>query len=383
MPNLELILMPSMACNMVCDYCYVLNKHSGFMSLDMAKQAIADVVTHNSPHIVTKVYWHGAEPLLAGIDFFREMFAWSRNTYGIDGVAHHIQTNGTLLNDEWYDLFIEGHVTVGVSLDGPQSMHDAHRTFHNGKGTFDKILRNILEARKRKLYFDVLCVITRNTIGHEDELFDFFSEHKIDFGFEPLTPENDWMVENLSITPDEYADTVIRIFDRWYLQSERRLCMVVPPYHFLMSIMTGTNTFCHFSENCTRHYLAVNPLGNVFSCIMYARYPELSFGNIMRHSLDTILESPTRKRFLAERADVVAHCSGCRWYSVCHGGCPHHAFVHHGTTDKRDPLCPAYKKIFSHISDKLGESLDDSASSNGENTLNPFRTASCVSISRV
>ena len=226
-----------------------------------------------------------------------------------------------------------------------------------------------MAARKKKLFFDVLCVITRKTLGHEDELFDFFSEHKIDFGFEPLVPENEWMERELSITPEEYASVVIKLFDRWFCQSERRLRMVVPPYHFTAALLKGENTYCNFSESCGRHYLAVSPNGDVHSCIMFARHPEFSFGNFTKNNLQEILNSPTRKRFLVSRVANIAACQNCRWVSLCQAGCPHHALIRYGTIFQRDAFCKSYQQIFKHIYNVVTHVLEPTQVETTENQV--------------
>lgn len=352
-PNLDVILMPTMACNLACDYCYVLDKRPGIMDPTLAKRVIEQVLAYNDPCVPTKIYWHGAEPLLAGIDFYQEICIWVRERYGRDAVQHHIQTNGTLLNEEWFDFFIEEHITTGVSLDGPPELHDAYRKTRSGRGTFELVFNNIMAARKKKLYFDVLCVITRKTLDHEDELFDFFYEHKIDFGFEPIVPENEWMVRELSITPKDYARVAIRLFDRWFFQSERRLRVVVPPYHFAMAILKGGNTYCNFSKCCARHYIAVSPDGQVHTCILFAGHPSLALGNIGKSSLQKILSSPVRQRFLMSRVAQIPECQNCRWVSLCHAGCPHHAFIKYGAVLQPDAFCESYRLIFEHVYDTI------------------------------
>ncbi len=352
-PNLDIILMPTMACNLACDYCYVLDKRPSVMEPALAKKAIEQVLAYNDPCVPTNIYWHGAEPLMAGIDFYRDICRWIRERYGRDSVQHRIQTNGILLNEEWFDFFIEERITTGVSLDGPPELHDAYRKTPSGRGTFETVFNNIMTARKKKLYFDVLCVITRRTLGHEDELFNFFYEHKIDFGFEPIIPENEHMEREMSITPKDYAQVAIKLFDHWFFQSEQRLKTVVPPYHFLKAILEGGNTYCNFSDCCARNYLAVSPNGQIHSCILFARHENLSFGNIAHTSLQEILNSPVRQRFLVSRTDLIPRCQQCRWRSLCQSGCPQHAFIKHGSILQPDAFCESYQWIFDHVCDTV------------------------------
>lgn len=361
-PNISLILMPTMECNMACSYCYVLEKVTGTMDIRLAKRAIEQIMDYNDASVPTNVYWHGAEPLLAGINFYREICQWTRERYGIDAIHHHLQTNGLLLNDDWYDFFIQEHITAGVSLDGPPEIHDMYRKNRAGKGTFHTIFDNIMSAREKKLFFDVLCVITRKTLGHEQEMFDFFYENKINFGFEPIVPEDEYMERELSIPPLEYAGFVIKMFDLWFYQTERRLPMVTPPYHFLMGILQGSNTTCHFSGTCASRYLAVSPNGDVHSCVLFARHPQLSFGNIARQDLKEILCSPVRQVFQIDRAAKIPQCCNCQWVSICRGGCPHHAFIASGSLLQLDLFCESYQQIFKHVYGRVAEMLQSQQS---------------------
>ncbi len=351
-----------MACNISCDYCYVTEKHGHFMSIDLAQRVIRQVMAYNDPGVATNIYWHGAEPLLVGIEYFQTIFAWARQEYGLDTIHHHIQTNGLLLNETWFDLFILEHVTVGVSLDGPADIHDTHRKTRNGHGTFQTVFDNIMAARRKKLFFDALCVINRTTLGREDELFDFFAEHRIDFGFEPIVPETDWARRALSITPDEYAQVAIRLFDRWLFQPEGRVRMVVPPYHFATAILQGGHTNCTFSPACSQRYLAVSPNGVVHSCIMFARQPQYAFGNLAIDELDKVLNSPLRLRSLIPRVSQIEKCRTCEWAALCNAGCPHHAFAFHGTTMAPDWYCESYKQIFAHAQEVMQAHLVDTSS---------------------
>jgi uncharacterized protein len=357
-PNLDIILMPTLACNLACDYCYILEKQSGMISETVLERALEGVFRHNDPRYPTNIYWHGSEPLLAGIDFYRSVCRLIHQRYGDHEVRHHIQTNGILLNDEWFDFFIEEHITTGVSLDGPKELHDAYRKTHDGRGSFDLVFNNIMAARKKKLYLDALCVITRRTLGHEDELFNFFYEHKISFGFEPLIPENEWMWHELSITPEAYARVSISLFDRWFYQPERRLDAVMPAYHFAHAIMTGENSYCKFAGDCANNYITVAPDGQVHSCIMFARDPRLAFGNIAKQTLEEILASPVRREFLKERVSSSNGCEKCRWVTLCHAGCPYQAFVQTGSILERDMFCRSYRLIFDHVSKTIASELD-------------------------
>lgn len=357
-PNLSAIIMPTMACNLACDYCYILDKQPGVMSRSLLERTLSEVLEYNDPALRTDVYWHGAEPLLVGIDFYRHACSYIHERYPEHDVSHHVQTNGTLLNDDWFDFFISEKITTGVSLDGYKDLHDAYRKSRDGRGSFDLVLDNVMAARKKKLYFDALCVVTRRTLGHEDELFDFFYQNKIAFGVEPLIPETEWAAKELSITPEEYARVVIRLFDRWLYQAERRIDVVMPAYHFAWAVMTGDNSYCTFAESCARKYITVAPDGQVYSCIMFASHPEMAFGNLTKSSLKEILESPVREEFLKPRAALIKECQECKWLSLCQAGCPYHAFVETGSIMERDSFCTSYRLVFQHVYDTLMNQME-------------------------
>jgi uncharacterized protein len=353
-PNIDLILMVTLNCNLACDYCYVIDKKVGVMDLSIAKKAIMEIVRQNDPSKATNIYWHGAEPLLAGIDYYREIFAWTRQQFGIDKISHRIQTNGTLLNDDWFNLFIQEHVTTGISLDGPKTIHDTFRKKLDGRGSFDTVFNNILKAREKKLFFDALVVISRATLGHEDELFNFFYENKIEFGFEPIVLANGNNDQELSITPEEYAKIAIRLFDRWFFQPEPRLKMILPLYDFTMSVMYNTNTRCTFSPSCGQHYITIDPEGAVYPCV---REPEFQLGDFMKDPIEQILQSNTRLEFLKSRTERISGCNKCNWKNLCNSGCPHNAYSAFGSTLERDSFCTSYKLIFEHVSKCINDGL--------------------------
>jgi uncharacterized protein len=349
-PNIDLILMSTLSCNLACDYCYVADKKSGVMDLSLARKAIRQVMERNDASSPTNVYWHGAEPLLAGIDYYREICSWTRQEYGLDNICHRIQTNGTLLNNDWFDFFIQEHITTGISVDGPKEIHDLHRKTNRGQGSFELVFNNIRKAREKKLFFDALVVINRSTLGHEDELFNFFFENRIEFSFEPIVVDPGCEMGNLTITPQEYAESAIRLFDRWFYQPEARLKTILPLYDFTMAVLQGGNTRCTFSTSCGQHYLTVAPDGTVYPCVRFGGEPGFVFGNFISDSLEQILASKTRLEFLKPRSDSIPGCRSCEWNKVCNSGCPHNAFSAFGSTAERDPFCASYKIIFEHVS---------------------------------
>lgn len=357
--NIHAIVMPNEICNLACSYCYVLEKHSGRMSVTLAERIIDELLAHNTPDRPTRLIWHGGEPMLAGIEFYKHVCSYIRSRFPGHEVEHYIQSNGTLLTDEWIDFFLEEQFQVGVSVDGWEELHDACRKTRDGRGSFASILQNVLHAQSRGLVVGILSVVTRHTLGKEEELFRFFYEHRLDFGFHPITSLTPWMDQQLAITSDEFADTSIKLFDLGFFQPEPRVTSVAPTIHYVTALLLGcASGFCVMSEACAEEYLSFEPNGRVSVCDRFSGNSDLSFGNIGENSLSEILESPVRQAFLHRWQKTQELCQDCEWKPICNGGCPHDAYVRTGSIFERDSNCGAYKKIFQHISRTLADQLE-------------------------
>lgn len=347
--NLVAIIMPNKICNLACKYCYVIEKPPERMTIALAQRVISELLRYNVPHEPTKIIWHGGEPLLAGLNFFRIICDWIHQNYPTYDVRHGIQTNGMLLTQPWIDFFIAEKFAVGVSLDGPKQLHDVCRLTYDGNGSFDRILQNILRARECGLIVAALCVVTRKTLEYQEELFEFFYSHKLDFGFHPLTPMNVEMRDELGITPTEFTQVSKRLFDQNLAQPEPRVTNATPTLDYVKSVMLGcASGFCTFVESCAREYIGIDPLGNVFVCDRFVDNPETSFGNIADQPIEEILQSPVRQEFLKHRAALIPDCQMCKWIRLCNAGCPHEAYVRTGSIFHPDYYCPTYQQMFQY-----------------------------------
>lgn len=357
--NLHAIIMPNTACNLACSYCYVLDKTAERMSISLAEHVVDELLNYNNPVEPTRLIWHGGEPLLAGLSFYRNICGYISSKYPNHNVEHFIQTNGTLLNDKWIDFFLERSFRVGVSLDGWKELHDACRKTRKGKGSFDTVFRNIMRARERGLIVGVLSVITRESLGHIEKLFQFFYENKLDFGFHPitsLTPDTD---DKLAIRWEEFADVSIKLFDLGFFQPEPRVTTATPTLHYARAVMMNhPSGFCVLDEACGRDYISVEPNGFVHVCDRFAGNDGLAYGNLAETGLLEILASPVRQMFLDRWKNLAFECQECQWKLVCYGGCPHEAYARNGTILSRDPNCEAYKRIFAHVAKTISRELE-------------------------
>lgn len=356
--NMHAIVMPGKSCNIACSYCYVLEKPTEKMCFSTVERIIDELLDYNEPSQPTRFIWHGGEPMLAGIAFYQHVCDYIHENYQEYIVEHFIQTNGTLLKGKWIDFFLKEDFRVGVSLDGWRELHDACRKTSRQRGTFDIIFRNIMQARKQGLIVGILSVVTRHTLGHEEELFDFFYNNQLDFGFHPITSLTLQMDQELSITPLEFAEVSRKLFDLGFYQAEPRVTTVAPTIHYVMALMMGyPSGFCVLSETCASGYISVEPNGRVHVCDRFAGNNEFAFGNILESSLETILQSPVRQEFLSRWEKIKSKCGDCEWASICYGGCPHEAYTKTGSILEPDSNCEAYKLIFQHILNTLEDEL--------------------------
>jgi len=358
--NFHAIIMPTETCNLACSYCYVLEKPKARMSIEVAKHIIDELLRHNNSDQITQLIWHGGEPMLAGLKFYQSICSYIRASYPQHKVENLIQTNATLLNDEWVKFFLAEDFKVGISLDGWQMLHDACRKTKGGKGSYDVVIENVLRARGQGLITGFICVLTRNNIQYIREIYEYFYDHKFDFNFHSITSLTPEMDDQLSITTSEFAEATKLFFDLGFYQPEPRVTSVNPTLHYVRSLLLGTASgYCVMAENCAEEYFSVEPNGQVSACDRFAGNTKLSFGNIAESSLDEIMKSPVRQEFL-DRWQILNEglCKDCEWSSVCHGGCPHEAYAKNGTVLSQDPNCDAYKSIFKHVSDTISMELN-------------------------
>jgi uncharacterized protein len=358
--NFHAIIMPVETCNLACSYCYVLEKPKTRLSINLALHIIDELLLHNDPSKVTRLIWHGGEPMLAGLSFYRSVCIYMHHKYPDHQIEHLIQTNGTLLKDEWIEFFQAERFKVGVSLDGSQAIHDSCRKTIDGKGSFKIVYENVQKARAKGLITGFICVLTRNSIPYIQELYDFFHNHKFDFYFHSITSMTSEMESQLAISTSEFADASNKLFDLGFYQPEPRVTEVNPTVHYARSLLLGSASgYCVMSEACADEYFSFEPNGLVSACDRFAGNTKLSFGNITENSLEEIMKSPVRQEFL-DRWRILNEgvCKDCEWGSVCHGGCPHEAYVKNCTILGQDPNCEAYKRIFSHISETISRELE-------------------------
>ena len=348
------------ACNLDCSYCYYLDKavqyggKEAVMSDGLLKEYIRQYITANAVDTVS-FCWHGGEPLLLGLDFYRRAMEYQREFAGRKRILNSIQTNATLINEDWCRFFRMNGFLVGVSLDGPQDIHDGFRLDKQGRPTWDRVMSSVEMLKSYGVEFNTLSVVNSRCEGRGKEIYSFFKSVGSHFmQFLPVdrpdfhrpvivSPETEGArLAPWSVSAKGYGDFLCDIFDEWVVSD-------VGDYYVQMfdatlaqycNVQPGVCSMCETCGDC----LVVEHNGDVYNCDHFV-YPEYLLGNILETPLVEIYNDPKRFRFgVAKRSGLPPECMKCRFYFACRGECPKHRFDVSG----KNALCTGLKAYFRH-----------------------------------
>lgn len=319
------------------------------------------------PHPEVHFAWQGGEPTLLGVDYFRRVVALQREFANGRTISNAFQTNGVLLNDEWADLFKENEFLIGISIDGPQHLHDAYRVDKGGQPTFTRVMRGIETLRRHEVEFNTLTTVHRANADHPLDVYRFLREHGSGYmqfipiverisetitqdGLRLVSPtfSEDANVAPWSVHPNQYGRFLCAIFDEWVRQDVGQHFVQI--FDESLRMWTGAEaSVCVFRPTCGSA-LAIEHSGDLYSCDHFV-FPEHRLGNIMDASLGSLVESEKQLHFgQAKQADLPRYCRECEVRFACNGECPKHRFL---KTPDGEPglnyLCAGYKMFFRHI----------------------------------
>jgi len=350
-------------CNLDCEYCFFLSKEALYpgdrfrMSDDVLDAYVRQVLESQAGPEVT-VAWQGGEPTLMGVDFFRRALATVAEYRKPGQQVHHtIQTNGTLLNDEWCELFAEHNFLVGISIDGPPELHDVYRVDKRGNPTFDKVRRGLELLRQHGVDFNVLCTVNAANQEHGVEVYRYFRD---DLGvryiqFIPIVERDNETgfqegdtVTDRSVDSDAWGRFMIEVFDEWVV-ADVGTVFVQAFDAALASWMHLPASVCVFAETCG-NALALEHNGDLYSCDHFVE-PNYLLGNITQTHMVELVASPKQRAFGdAKRDTLPRYCLECDVRFACNGECPKNRFT---LTPDGDPglnyLCSGYRAFFTHI----------------------------------
>lgn len=343
-------------CNLNCSYCYYLEKSELFqdgvsvMNDHLLELCIRQQIDATTEQVIT-FSWHGGEPLLAGLDFYRKAAAFQKK-YCPPGkkILNGIQTNGTLLSDEWCRFLSDERFIVGISIDGPEDLHDKFRKTKDGKGTFTKVLKGFDLLIMHGIEPEILCVVNSVNSHHPLAIYDFFRHLGISYiTFIPLVEKIDphMSVSDRSVNPEVFGKFLCNIFDAWLARDVGKIRIQI----FEEALRTAFNqdhTLCIFKKNCGG-VPVIEHNGNFYSCDHFVT-PEYNIGNINSSPIDEMLDSKQQTAFGRLKSETLpAYCRKCEVIEMCNGECPKNRFT--STNDGEtglNYLCAGYRKFFNH-----------------------------------
>lgn len=369
---LYVMLKPAGAhCNLACKYCYYLeknnlyqNSHRHLMTDEMLEQFTREYIeAQTMPQVLFT--WHGGEPLMRSIDFYKKALELQKKYAHGKQIDNVIQTNGTLLTDEWCEFFAQNHWLVGISIDGPQEYHDHYRVTPAGKPSWEKVMQGISLLKKHRVEWNAMAVVNAYNAEHPLEFYHFFrdngcqylqftpiverlTEHEDGRTLASLADDREIPLANASVTPEQWGNFLCTIFDDWVRHDVGKTFVEIFDCTLTnwMGVLPG---ICAYSKECG-HAGVMEHNGDVYSCDHFV-FPEYKLGNIKDQSLIDMLYGEKQQAFSRlKHASLPRQCKECDMEFACHGECPKNRFE----KDKYgEPglnyLCQGYYQYYTHV----------------------------------
>ena len=369
---LYVMLKPAGAhCNLACKYCYYLEKNNLYqntprhlMSDEMLEQFTREYIeAQTMPQVLFT--WHGGEPLMRSIDFYKKALALQKKYAHGKQIDNVIQTNGTLLTDEWCEFFAQNHWLVGISIDGPQEYHDHYRVTPAGKPSWEKVMQGISLLKKHRVEWNAMAVVNAYNAEHPLEFYHFFrdngcqylqftpiverlTEHEDGRTLASLADDREIPLADASVTPAQWGNFLCTIFDDWVRHDVGKMFVEIFDCTLAnwMGVLPG---ICAYSKECG-HAGVMEHNGDVYSCDHFV-FPEYKLGNIREQSLIDMLYGEKQQAFShLKHTSLPRQCKECDMEFACHGECPKNRFE----KDKYgEPglnyLCQGYYQYYSHV----------------------------------
>ncbi|MCY9855085.1 anaerobic sulfatase maturase [Vibrio mediterranei] len=363
------------ACNLGCDYCFYLEKEKLYperqvnwkMSDETLNQFIQQHIDAQAGMDV-EFAWQGGEPTLLGIEFFERVIELCEKHRGQKQIHHSFQTNGVLINDKWCELFKKHGFLIGISIDGPEDLHDHYRLTRSRKGTYNKVMDAVELLKKHQIDFNTLTVVNDKNVKHPLRVYEFLKS--IGSGFIQFIPllerkhsesqelilsapsEPYGKVTQWSVSPVEYGDFLNSIFDYW-VRNDVGKTFVQTFDSTLATWINGTSSVCVFSKSCG-HAFALEANGDLYQCDHYV-YPKYKLGNIHHQTIHDMNNSEMAIEFgLSKSTTLNGECKRCRYLPLCNGGCPKHRFsTSFSGKPNHNYLCTGYFKYFEHTENAM------------------------------
>lgn len=357
-------------CNLACAYCYYLEKANLYkdtskhvMSDELLEKFIREYIGSQTMHEVLFT-WHGGETLMRPLSFYRKVVELQRQYAGGHAIDNCIQTNGTLLTDEWCEFFKENNWLVGISIDGPQEFHDEYRKNRSGRPSFAKVMQGIRLLNKHGVEWNAMAVVNDYNADYPLEFYHFFKEigcRYIQFApiVERLSKHEDGrylatplqlgeQLADFSVSPEQWGNFLCTLFDEWVRNDVGQIFIQL--FDSTLANWVGEQPgVCSMAKTCG-HAGVMEFNGDVYACDHYV-FPEFKLGNIYQQTLVEMMYSERQMEFgQMKQKSLPAQCRACEFLFACNGECPKNRFA---TTASGEPglnyLCKGYHRFFKHV----------------------------------
>ena len=365
------------ACNLACNYCYYLEKSNLYkhqpkrqMSEELLERFVKDYIEAQTMNEVVFT-WHGGEPTLRPLSFYQKAVELQKKYAGGRIIHNSLQTNGTLLTDEWCRFLKANNWLVGISIDGPEAFHDRYRRDSQGRPSWQKVMEGIRLLQHYGVEWNAMAVVNRYNADHPQAFYRFFKSIGCQYiQFTPIVERNvqhadgrhlasindadDAPVTDFSVTPEQWGNFLCGLFDEWVKQDIGKVFVQI--FDSMLANWVGVAPgSCIYAKECG-HAGVMEYNGDVYSCDHFV-FPQYKLGNINEHTLIEMLYGEKQRRFSQLKYNKLPRqCKECRWAFACHGECPKNRFVNdrYGNPGL-NYLCAGYRRFFEHIAPTMNE----------------------------
>jgi len=359
------------SCNLCCDYCYYLNKESGnssgIMSYDVLENYIRQIISIHGKMAEIEFAWHGGEPTIAGIPFYQKALELQKKYGHNRKILNTLQTNGTLINDEWCRFFAENNFRIGISIDGPEHIHNVYRKDSFGKGTFSKIMEAVNLFQKHSVQYNTLTTVNAANSNYGKDIYEFLRTISVFMQFLPvvecINTENKLTIPPgidtppivkarefapFNVSAEGYGKFLCEVFDLWLKKDlGKRFVQIIES---TVGNLTRRPAGLCVHESVCGHCAVVEKSGDVYRCDRFV-FDQYRIGNIMHNNLEQMMES-NRAFGEYKLESLPTECLHCSVANLCFGGCPKDRILEQMTiygVERKNYLCKGYKQFFQHV----------------------------------
>ena len=359
--NLQLMVKPaSSRCNISCEYCFynetACNRKISDYGL-MKEETICEIIRKASEFCgsgICAIGFQGGEPMLAGLDFYKNILKYIKKEKMKTNFIFTIQTNGILINEEWAEFFRDNNFLTGISLDGTEKIHNNNRKNRNGQGTFHEVMKSIELLKKYNAEFNILTVVTKELADNIEEVYNFYKENGFNYlQFIPyIETEQDMRAGKYMLTSEVYTDFLNRLFDLWYKDLINDKGVSIRYFDNIIGLFLGyPYEACDMRGVCSCQNI-IESDGSIYPCDFYV-YDKYKLGNTAENTFEEILQSKKTEEFILKSISSNAECRACKYRALCCNGCKKHR-----DNENKNRFCSTYKEFFSKHADKFKEIRD-------------------------